>query len=239
MRYKPGQHPEYDRQLALFRGKSKVFHNKSHWHDETFMKSSKGGLALLLAEYEGNLERALQLVDMVPLAFEDYKLKRRRNGEPEPETMPEHLLSEQFRLEARADCILEEIDALKELLASHAERERQEKENRVLMNGPMGSIWGEPIIEIDYQPVRYDSEGFPYIDCPTSPYDGMKVIDYREHICKPWRQAKDAAYMKIYEKTKDDSLTEKQRWNLFEKATRVLKDRKGEIVPWPKRPEGM
>ncbi len=39
---------------------------------------------------------------------------------------------------------------------------------------------------IDGQPVKKLESGLLIIDCPSSPFHGMAVPDYRESIVRPW-----------------------------------------------------
>jgi len=223
--------------LAEFRRKSQVLHGStSIWNKEHFGMSSRGGLLALLDEYQERLSRALELLDQVPLAFENQKLQARRGGKQEPGEMPPELLAEKHKLEARADVILEEIARIKELISEFETRAKREKEAMVLKFGPMGTSKGSPCTIIDGQPCGIDAEGLPRIDCPKSPFNGMRVCDYREKIVKPWRTAINEAYQAAYAKANDLEATDGARLAATEKAAMILRN-PSEHVPWPEKPK--
>jgi hypothetical protein len=236
-RYQPGQHPEYDHYLAHYRAKSAVLKPGSYMNQQTWSMSDRAGLVGLVGEYNGKLINCLALVDGVDDVFEERKMQRRRSGQTEPTEMPPDLLATKFKFEAWADVIQEEIAHLKELLGHFIVREKKEVEDRVLFYGPVGASHGEPTVEIDGQPCRVDEDGYPRIACKKSPYDGMLVVDYREKVSRPWRQALREEAAMAREKIADVTLPKAERdkyWSISQKA--------GRPVPWdelPPRPEGL
>lgn len=234
-RYKPGEYPAYDAALAGFRSNSAVIgDSRSFWNEEAF--GALGGVRKLhnfVVEYEATLERAMKQVEAVARAFEEHKLKCKRLGMREPKELPPDLLEPRLLAEARVDCIVMEIASLKELLARAEASEQKIMDDKVLMYGPWGSGVGEPVRQIDGQPVVIDEEGYPRIDCQKSPYHGMKVCDYRDYVRRPWIDKITAEQAAAWEKAKDTTLpmAERERW-----AELSQQYGGGKTLPWDRLP---
>jgi hypothetical protein len=215
--------------------------SRSFWNEEAF--GALGGVRKLrnfVIEYEATLDRALKQVEAVDRAFEEHQMKCRRMGMREPKELTQgltpDLLGAKLLHEARVDCIAMEIASLKEWLARAETSEREIMEARCLQYGPWGTGVGEPLREIDFQPVVGDEEGFLRISCARSPYDGMLVADYREFVCGPWVKRISAEMAAALEKVRDVTLPEAERdkwWPVSQQG--------GKHVPFdqlPPRPEG-
>jgi hypothetical protein len=187
-RYPDGENPDYDRAFATQISASPILSGSKSVMDPTaWQMASKKGLEALLIEWQGKAERVADLLEKIGAAFENRKVQARRAGRPEPETMPQDLLEEKHKAEARADVTAEEIDFVRGILANRAAKEQAERDTRLLLtHGPVGSGKGDPVVEIDGQPVRANWKGDLIIDCPKSPYNKMRLADYIAKVVLPF-----------------------------------------------------
>ncbi|MDD3579442.1 MAG: hypothetical protein PHW74_00310 [Desulfobacca sp.] len=212
-RYRIGQHPEYDRLFDFLKVKSPVLNPKSHAVSETRMAmSSPGGLKSLVYAYEGitdpssehygdiqidgrwrpgvlkGHEMALFKIDA---DFEKLQGQARRSGKSEPTALPPDLQEQRLKAEARLDVTRSELEHLKRELAKFEAKEESERRSEILYYGPCGSARGDPVRWIDGQNVVRDENDELVIDCVDSPYDKMKVVDYRRHVVEPFRASRN------------------------------------------------
>lgn len=193
-RFKHRRHPigefwEYDdafeRRLA---SSSILSRTGSIMNSAPLQMASLAGLQGLLAELEAQVQGVAGLLEKIDVEFQNRKIQARRQGKVEPETMPPELLVEKLRAEGRHDVLLEEVDKIRGLIAAKEAPEKAAEEAAVLRHGPTGGGKGDPLRVIDGQDVICDRKGNLRISCKKSPYDGMLVVDYRVHVCEPFRQ---------------------------------------------------
>jgi hypothetical protein len=251
-RSKIGKFPAYDFEYDLRKGKSGIL-NRQNNSSLAFDLWSEAGQRKLLTERIGEedgqivdpsgywtpglLLAAEMAVAAVDTRFENMVIKAKRMGRYPPETMPPELVNDKLILEARLDIVKEEVDQLKKMLAKHAARKQEENDHLILAQGPQGTTWGsDPPREVDHQPIRWDEkQGHFVIDCKKSPYDGVRLPDYYAFVCKPWREAKNAAYQEAHKKATNLDLSEGERRRFGERAAQIL--RSSTEPPWPPRPE--
>jgi hypothetical protein len=233
-RYERGQFPEYHAHLSRCISESAIL-SRNRMSPEFFNPGARH-LRGFIQEYESKLDRALKLIELVQLTFKERQLKLRREGRKELPELPPDLLAIQLRHEARADCILQEIAHFKELLAAAETRQQKVDESLVLAYGPQGDgrLRGGVLVELDGQPVVADAEGNLTVDCPKSPYHLMKVVDYREKVCDPWRAANTEKKQAAWEKARDETLSPSERQECLKIAQRMTVD----WADLPPRPEG-
>jgi len=119
--------------------------------------------------------------------FDSYCDTREAQGHPRPKSWPSHLLDERLRCEARIDVLLREAEAVRDRIGQYQALEDTEHIKGVLAFGPRGNgrLREGILVEIDGQTCDYHNDVLIISD-PNSPYHGMKVSDYREHISNPW-----------------------------------------------------
>ncbi len=160
--------------------------------------SHKEGLRNLLHTYErkglernedrpfGILELAKLEVEGVEKEFEKLKQSAVNSGKIPPDKMPEDLADKYMQARIKLSLKSEERQKIKKLLEKFEQEEQQKAGNHVLYYGPCGGGKGDPLREIDGQTVKQNKGGVLVIDDPRSPYDKMKVVDYRERVIKPF-----------------------------------------------------
>jgi hypothetical protein len=153
---------------------------------EIWQLADRRGLQGLITELEGTATRAAGLLESITAEFENQKVRARREGKTEPTEFPPDLAQTAAECQARADLLALELEFVRERLKEAEAREEKKKDEGLLRFGPIGSGKGDPLREIDFQPVKADADGVLIIDCPKSPYHEMRVVDYREKVCKPF-----------------------------------------------------
>jgi len=138
----------------------------------------------------GWIQAAQEKVNNLEFEFQRYTQRSINQGYAAPEEMPKHLLNDYHEALAWLDIKKEEADKLRKLIKEKETSEKQEMEHRrrreVLRFGPQGNGAGNPLREIDGQNVAIDEDGELGICEEHSPYNGMKVRNYREFIVKPF-----------------------------------------------------
>ncbi len=159
--------------------------------------------------------------------FESYKQRRINQGHREPKEMPEDMKEKLEKAKTYLNLYQLEAKRLEEILAEIESREKVKTVGRVLQGGPRGmsQMRGGVLSVIDGQPVVKGKSGMLEINCPDSPYHGMKVPDYFEIIVKPWL-LENAELMRNHRKAANDG---------------TLKDttRRAPKAKWPENPNSM
>jgi hypothetical protein len=150
-------------------------------------------------------------------AFANYNEARRREGRTvDDEVWPEHLLSRRCKAEARYDCALRELEALKERLEKYYTKVEAELENVCLEYGPRGNgrLRDGRLAEIDGQRVEYmkieedgSTDEILVIVQNNSPFKGMSCSDYRKFVVAPWTKQR-SMHMYNQEKQRQKELAE-------------------------------
>jgi hypothetical protein len=255
-RYKIGKFPAYDSMFDHAKGTSPVLNRgKAGTSTATLDLWSETGTRKLLAEYGGNttdgffddgrkvvnsrLKSAREDLVTVDDRFENMKTKAIRAGRYPIEKMPEAMVQEKLVLEAKIDIILEEIDWLTRELSKYEARRQKQDDHLILASGPRGTTMGsDPPRSVDGQKVRWDEAlGHFLIDCPQSPFHGMRLPDYYVYICNPWRTAKRAMINELQAIVDNLELSQAKRQRAGEEAARIR--RAPDVPPWPPKPEGL
>ena len=159
--------------------------------------------------------------------FKEYKQRRINMGHPEPKEMPPEMKERLDREKTYLKLYQLEAKELEKRLAEIESQEKVKTVGMVLKGGPRGSskMRNGILSMIDGQPVVKAKTGMLEIDCPDSPYHGMKVPDYFEEIVKPWL-LKNAELMRAFRK---------------KAAAGELKDtsHRAPKAKWPKNPNSM
>lgn len=123
-----------------------------------------------------------------------YKSQRISEGYKEPDVMPDKMQDEKYRLEAQLDIYEAELVWVQKRLDDFAKAKQASRSKRILTYGCPGSTCGnlQNGGEIDGQGCSL-VDGILVINEPLSPFHGIAVYEYREQICKPWREAKQKA----------------------------------------------
>ena len=188
-RYKAGKFPQYDNELSRQRAASEVL----RWQPETRTPAARRGLMNLVAEYEGKWSpvreacstwwvRPSRTLSVRPVArvSESRRSYRRICSEPSWKFKPGPTAS---RRRLPTSKVVDQAEVAVQAAA-------------VLQYGPRGQgrLRDGILAEIDGQPCTQDTEGLFGLDCAKSPFHGMLVADYREHIVKVWGKAKNQLY---------------------------------------------
>jgi len=197
----------YRTALGRYRLQSPILNPQGFGVDGVALQMSyKTGLKNLLVELEGQedgrwlnqmyggrwfdckLRTANLAVEAIEQEFERVKAEATRNGHSVPTEMPEEMLERYHEALAKLDCVKEEIDKLRDALAKIEAREAIEDNDLVLKDGAIGTgkLLDGILSRIDGQKVSINDDNVLVIRDERSPYNGMRVVDYREHIVKPY-----------------------------------------------------
>ena len=149
---------------------NKVFENNSGDLEIAYIPAAK----LKLAELEQE--------------FATINETRQKAGKAPLEEMPAELFEKRLKAEAILDVLQEELEFIQSLLAGFNQKKEIKLAQGVLKNGPTGTgrMKNGTLALIDGQPVKKLESGLLVIACPSSPYHGMSVPDYRDTIIRPW-----------------------------------------------------
>jgi len=162
--------------------------------------------------------------------FDLYQTRCRKEGRPTPEEPAKDQLKEKYRAEALVDIYLEELDKINKMIDEYVEKAEVVSNTNMLKDGPkgIGKLTGGVLVELDGQKCTMGRDGYPYIDEPTSRYDGMATADYYTLIVRPWRIATAKAAQETERKIANKELD----------ANTVSQGKlRGTNVPWPPFPE--
>jgi hypothetical protein len=192
-RYPEGENYDYDLAFeSRFNGSTILNEkNRNYMDPGTWQMASKSGMGGLIKELEGQAERAVALLGTMDTELENRKVTARRQGAAEPTELPADLRKLKFETEARLDVTREELDYIRGILAKIEAREEKERDAKYLLTsgpGGAGKMRNGVLAEIDGQSVKVNRKGDLIIDCPKSPYHKMAVLDYKEHVVKPFQK---------------------------------------------------
>lgn len=135
-----------------------------------------------------------QQIKEIESAFDREKQRLASEGRRVPDTMASHMMERYRRQIAKLAVNEIEVEIIRAELTKLENIDKRDVDSRVLMRGPMGTARIAPtpgyphgrIIQIDGQTVEPDADGIMRISDKRSPYNGMKVCDYIDFVCKPW-----------------------------------------------------
>jgi hypothetical protein len=221
-RYEIGLHPQYDREYTRRKRASRILSPETFGDEAVLKLSNRAGLSELLLALvgveekghphngcyffgkqlvAGKLKLAREAVQSVEAEFKRVKQSAINKGLRPPSEMPKDLLDRLHRSEAVMDVVVEEEALVRKKLAVFIAREKAERDAMVLKYGPIGTGRGDPLREVDGQKVSQDGKGVLVVDDDRSPYRGMKVVDYREHVVKPFRRQRRSGLRAINKKS--------------------------------------
>ncbi len=148
--------------------------------------------------------------------FQKSRQKSINEGRMPFEKYPIELQNKKHRLEAEQDVIESELIILRQILSRFTDEEDDRKRKLMLRYGPYGNgqLKGGFLSEIDRQRVEPNEDGVLIITEKSSPYRGMRSIDYYALVCKPWRKASaklKKEMLKITNGRKGNQLSEVER----------------------------
>jgi hypothetical protein len=120
--------------------------------------------------------------------FERYCTQRVNQGHARPTLWPSALLTERVEVEAAIDVRGRELEFLQDKLnTQYIEPEQAKEIKEVLAYGPRShsQLHDGVLAVIDGQRVEMIDQNLVIVTA-SSPYYGMQVADYREHVSKPW-----------------------------------------------------
>jgi hypothetical protein len=180
----------------------------------------------MIAEREGNTDRVYyrngekmpaiipsieEKIHWIDEQYEDYKRSCRREGKEIPDFMPQEMFLRKIRHEAELDVTIAEIKVLKQRLSEFSDAEELQSQEQVLKNGLMqhGKMQNGTLSTIDGQTVSQLHDGTLYINDKRSPYNLLKVVDFRR-LAAEWmsarQEAADRAYVRSVQAAKDSGL---------------------------------
>ena len=222
-RYPRGQNQIYDKAFNELFTTSIIINPglAERWTSAAFVLDSEAGLKSRLIEIEGNDTGKMFNPDantyseaMIPtiqmeLAKINQQYEAAKEGRPIPQFTGTNLTSlkaledEKFRLEAKLDVRQHEVKRLKEMLKGY-EKEREDRRYAAMFShGLNGDTKGEPIREIDGQQCGF-CDGVLIITDKLSPYRGLCLADYKVHLVRPWKQARQDMIKELTAKRMDD-----------------------------------
>ena len=192
-RFRIGAHPDYDRRFDGHKLASQILNpmgNQVSWL--VFEMGDEHGVSGLLQEYKAKLAYAEKVVAQCDQQFENLKAARANQGRATPRQRDRREELEFMDALAVVDVTGEEVDRLQTLLGKFTERRRATEAASVLKYGPVGigKLGSTGVLSvIDGQVVAINAEQLLVINDPRSPYHGMSVADYKEHLVRPWLAA--------------------------------------------------
>lgn len=167
-----------------------------------------------------------------------------------PTEWPKHLMTKRLRAEALVDVKQKEIIALNTALAKYQARQEKERIDGVLRFGPELRGWSDGALQkyqlgiadlvVDGQKVKFTNSGVPFIDEPSSPYNGMAIADYRK-VAGIWRKkvVQMADDIKARKKAEKEASGSKSAIPMIMKSPRgFFRTRKPDPADFPSWPEG-
>jgi hypothetical protein len=189
-RYKIGKHPQYDKRFDVLKGRSSILGTVQRGNfdfTKSLLTASIHTLKSAIADYEKKIKRQEETVAAVE---QDWRASLQRMGKPIPAEPPGDVLRQRMEAEAKLDILGEEKDWLEKELKKMEAKAKAEDDRKVLYYGPQGSGKGDPLREIDGQKVE-NRKGELVIADGRSPYDGMRIADYREKLVGPYLKNHD------------------------------------------------
>lgn len=209
-KYVPGLDHVYDSFLAEFKRQSGILSpSGTDTRYDLGDYSSIDTLQRLILQFEGDgsgyffhaesnenrqcrLRGLRQEIGELQNKFEVIKAQKAQEGHKVPEVMDDDMHQRFMELQARLTITKLELEVFKSRLVEAKKVEQKEKAMLVLKRGCEGSACRENGIRIiDGQRCSVSRKGVPYISEISSPYCGMSMRDYREHVCKPWLRQRD------------------------------------------------
>ncbi len=131
--------------------------------------------------------------------FAEVQRSYKKQGKIIPDKMLPDMLDKKLRLEAEMDVNLAELKILTQSLAEFTDKEQIESQERVLKFGlsQFGRLRDGVLVELDGQRISALSDGELFIDDPRSPYNDLKVLEYRR-LSNEWKAARQVAAQMDY-----------------------------------------
>lgn len=233
--YSPGEsYPVYNHEFNRLRMASQILNEEQHVtaHSifldrptiESLLRSIKGddNGYYQKANYSKNRAFLPQLNDKLfdlQDRFDQINLDRINHGFLAFVKLPDDLQEQKYKLDAKVDITLEEIEFLELKLKVFTDKVQKRDDSAVLQRGltccsrNWGSLTKDPDLmnvmkEIDGQDVAMHPKGFLIIDDSRSPYDGMSLPDYRR-LAKQFhadrRKADEDLLKRMQQEAKDNN----------------------------------
>lgn len=188
-KYVTGQEPIFDLAYIKYHNESDILNRANIGVfapslDLQNCKNLKKELGEIIPELESNLAG-------VKKQFLNYQQQRINEGWDKPTEMPPDIKEEFYQLEAQINIRQNELEKVEKIINGFKKAVDNSHQKEVLQYGVQnsGSLRGGVIAEIDGQKVSVIGN-YPVIDDEFSPFDGMRVADYRSRVCPPHHQRK-------------------------------------------------
>lgn len=171
-------------------------------------------------------------LENIKTRFESYVSNRVAQGHAKPKEWPPELLKERLRLEAHIDVMNREAEFLRNEIANYKEKENTKRASKILEHGPLGNgvLRNGNLVSIDDQLTAFKDDVLIISD-PASPYNGMAVSDYREHVVKPWTaQRRQMMIEKENQRAKEILKTGKSKIEVHLSRRKI---HPSSLPPWP------
>jgi hypothetical protein len=230
-RYKMAENPHYHR---LFDAE-KSFSIKDPAADRSRL-SNRPGCESLRGEILEKIQDRTRRVQEIEQQFEQHRERCRLEGRVVPKQMDTVTHDKWLAAIGRQDVAMEELDLVDERLKAIAAAEQRISDKACLEYGPLGigRLNNGVLAVIDGQNVVVDDEGVLRIVDGRSPYNGMRIEDYKQHVVGAYHRDRGQMHQKQME-----DLLQRQREHpelaLPENppALRTGKIDKSTLPPWP------
>lgn len=148
--------------------------------------------------------------------FKDHQQSRINEGWDKPTVMPPELEARYYDMEARINVREDELARLEQIRAAWEKEVEDKRKSEVLRYGAQGStqLRDGIVVEIDGQNVSI-IDRWPVIYDDLSPFDGMRVCDYRRTVSVHWFARKRKMQNDLEQKSKSgEKVSEMEFFNM-------------------------
>jgi len=186
---------EYQYQLNLKKGKSVILNDDRRNNNMKYagmldhLEGCRYALGELTDEPSGLLPITEHRYQELIQQFDNYKQRKLQEGYTEPEQPDSDLFNQFCETLAAVDIYREEVNEVKGRIKEFEDEIEKERESREVLRHGMqagANLKNGRIHDIDGQLVSYDEDDIPYIDDEKSPFNKLKVSDYRA-LAKQWK----------------------------------------------------
>jgi hypothetical protein len=195
-RFRMSENPHYHR----FFDAEKSFSIKDPAMDRSRLSDSTGCKSLR-REILDKIQDRSRRVSEIEQDFEQHKERCRNEGRLVPERMDSVTLDRWLEAIARLDVGAEELDLVEERLKVITDAEQKASDQAVLQFGPVGigRIQGGILAVIDGQKVAAGEDGVLRIMDSRSPYDTMRIEDYKQFVVSEYHRNRGEMFQKQME----------------------------------------
>jgi hypothetical protein len=211
-KYITGDKPLFDEAYVKYKDRSDILRRKNN---NVFKPSlDKQNCKNLINGLQEQIPLLKEELAEILTEFKNHQQRRINEGWHKPTKMPPEMEKSYWDLEARINVREDEVLKLQQILDEFQKEIDDKHKAEVLKDGAEGSsqlrdgiVW-----KIDGQKVSV-IKGWPVIDEQYSPFDGMRVADYRQHVCTRWNKKKKEIQDAFHKKEEEACKKEGRRFN--------------------------